>query len=210
MTHSLLWFALAEFIFCLTPGPAVFLTISQSIRYGLIAGLVVAAGVVTTNIFYFVLSAFGVGAALASSPMAFAVLKYCGAAYLAYTAFDVLRSIWKSNFASISSEAPPPPVRSRNLYSGFIQAVLMQASNLKNIVIFIAIIPQFINPHEPAIPQFAALGAVSVLIELPVLAGYAALASRLASFVKSNGYQNYLDGLSAVVLLGIAGTLAIK
>lgn len=210
MSQSLLWFALAEFIFCITPGPAVFLTISQSIRFGLIAGVVVAAGVVTTNICYFILSAFGVGAALASSPMAFAVLKYCGAAYLAYTAFDVMRSMWQSKMASISNEAPPLPVRSRSLRRGFMQAVLMQASNLKNIVIFIAIIPQFIDTNEPALLQFAALGAVSVLIELPVLAGYAALASRLAGFVKNNGYQNYLDGLSAFVLLGIAGTLALK
>jgi homoserine/homoserine lactone efflux protein len=210
VTQSLLWFALAEFIFCLTPGPAVFLTISQSIRYGLLAGLVVAAGVVTTNIFYFVLSAFGVGAALASSPKAFAVLKYCGAAYLAYTAFGVFRSIWHSKIALISNRAPSPPVRLRNLRSGFTQAVLMQASNLKNIVIFIAIIPQFIDPHSSTLLQFAALGTVSVLVELPVLAGYAMLASRLANFIKSNGYQNYLDGLSAVVLLGIAGTLALK
>ncbi len=210
MTQSLLWFALAEFIFCLTPGPAVFLTISQSIRYGLLAGLVVALGVVTTNIFYFILSALGVGAALASSPMAFAVLKYCGAAYLAYTAFDVLRSMWRSNMAEISNQAPPPPVRSRNLRSGFIQAVLMQAANLKNIVIFIAIIPQFIDPNQSTLLQFAALGTVSVLVELPVLAGYAVLATRRAAFVKNNGYQNYLDGLSAVVLLGIAGTLALK
>lgn len=210
MTQSLLLFALAEFIFCLTPGPAVFLTISQSIRYGLIAGLVVAAGVVSTNIFYFILSAFGVGAALASSPAAFAVLKYCGAAYLAYTAFDVLRAMWHSNIAAISNQAPSPPVRSPDLRSGFMQAVLMQASNLKNIVIFIAIIPQFIDPQESTLWQFAALAAVSVLVELPVLAGYASLASRLAGFVKNNGYQNYLDGLSAVVLLGIAGTLALK
>jgi homoserine/homoserine lactone efflux protein len=210
MTQSLLWFALAELIFCLTPGPAVFLTISQSIRYGLLAGLVVALGVVSTNIIYFALSAMGVGAALASSPTTFAFLKYCGAAYLAYTAFDVFRTIWKSNISSISSEAPPPPIRTRNLRSGFIQAVLMQASNLKNIVIFIAIIPQFIDPHSSTLLQFAALGTVSVLVELPVLAGYATLASRLANFIKSNGYQNYLDGLSAVVLLGIAGTLALK
>jgi homoserine/homoserine lactone efflux protein len=210
MTQSLLLFAAAEFIFCLTPGPAVFLTLSQSIRYGLIAGVVVAAGVVTTNIFYFILSAFGVGAALASSPEVFAFLKYCGAAYLAYTAFDVFRTMWKSSMSDISSSAPPAPLRARTLRGGFLQAVLMQASNVKNIVIFIAIIPQFIDPNESTLWQFAALGAVSVLVELPVLAGYAALAAKLANFVKSNGYQNYLDGLSAVVLLGIAGTLALK
>lgn len=210
MTQSLLLFALAEFVFCLTPGPAVFLTVSQSIRHGLTAGLVVAAGVVTTNIFYFVLSAFGVGAALAGSPAVFDALKYCGAAYLAYVAFDTFRTLWKSRGHAITAFSPMPTTRMKTLRSGFLQAVLMQASNVKNIVIFVAIIPQFITPSEPALMQFAALGAVSVLIEFPVLAGYATLASRLAGVIQKNGYQTYLDGLSAAVLLVIAGTLALR
>lgn len=205
-----MWFALAEFIFCLTPGPAVFLTISQSVRYGFSAGLVVAAGVVTTNVFYFILSAMGVGAALASSTLAFTVLKYCGAAYLVYIAMDVFYTIWKNRAATMSSDAQTPPQRLRDVRSGFLQAVAMQASNAKNIVIFVSIIPQFIDPNSPTFLQFAALGAVSVLVELPVLGAYALMASRLAGFIKTNGYQDYLDGLSAVVLLGIAGTLTMK
>jgi homoserine/homoserine lactone efflux protein len=208
--ESLALFALAEFIFCLTPGPAVFLTVSQSIRNGLLSGLVVAAGVVTTNIFYFILSAFGVGAALAGSPTIFMVLKYCGAAYLAYTALMTFRDLWRQTNNAGEQNTTYSTIPKRNLRGAFFQALLMQASNLKNLVIFIAIIPQFIDPGQSTIMQFAALGVVSVMVELPVLAGYAALASRFANYIRANGYQNYLDGLSAAVLLAIAGTLVVN
>lgn len=210
MTNSLLMFALAEFIFCLTPGPAVFLTVSQAIRHGFLAGLVVAAGVVTTNIFYFILSAFGVGAALAGSPTLFMFIKYCGAAYLAYMAANTLWEIWKSTQGNASPNLSYSTIPKRNLSSAFTQSVVMQASNMKNIVIFIAIIPQFIDPTTSTPIQFVALGAVSVLVELPVLAAYAGLSSRFAGVIRANGYQNYLDGLSAVVLFAIAGTLVVK
>jgi homoserine/homoserine lactone efflux protein len=210
MLHTLALFALTEFIFCLTPGPAVFLTVSQSIRNGFVAGLVVALGVVTTNIFYFILLALGVGAALASSPAIFMVLKYCGAAYLAYTAFMTIRDLWRQARNPDARNTSHAIIPKKNLRDAFFQALLMQASNLKNLVIFVAIIPQFIDASQSTQLQFAALGAVSVAVELPVLAGYAALASRFAGFIRANGYQNYLDGLSAAVLLAIAGTLVVN
>lgn len=210
MHESLLLFALAEFIFCLTPGPAVFLTVSQAIKNGFLAGLVVAAGVVTTNIFYFILSAFGVGAALAGSPLLFMVIKYCGAAYLVYIAVMTLKEIWKSANNQASPDISYSMIPKRNLRSAFTQAVLMQASNMKNIIIFLAIIPQFIDPTTSTPMQFVALGTVSVLVELPVLAAYAGLSSRFAGVIRANGYQNYLDGLSAAVLIAIAGTLVVK
>ncbi len=210
MHDSLLLFAMAEFIFCLTPGPAVFLTISQAIRNGFLSGLVVAAGVVTTNIAYFILSAFGVGAALAGSPLLFMVIKYCGAAYLVYLAAMTLLEIWKSANNLGSPDTSYSTIPKRNLRSAFTQAVVMQASNMKNIIIFLAIIPQFIDPTRSTPMQFVALGTVSVLVELPVLAAYAGLSSRFAGVIRANGYQNYLDGLSAAVLIAIAGTLVVK
>jgi homoserine/homoserine lactone efflux protein len=210
MHDTLLLFALAEFILCLTPGPAVFLTVSQAIKNGFLAGLVVAAGVVTTNIFYFILSAFGVGAALAGSPLLFMFIKYCGAAYLVYIAALTLHEIWKSANSQSSPDVSYSMIPKRNFRRAFTQAVVMQASNMKNIIIFVAIIPQFIDPTTSTPMQFVALGTVSVLVELPVLAAYAGLSSRFAGVIRANGYQNYLDGLSAAVLIAIAGTLVVK
>jgi homoserine/homoserine lactone efflux protein len=86
-------------------------------------------------------------------------------------------------------------------------AVLVQASSPKNIIIFLAIIPQFIDPTRPVFFQFAALCVVSVLVELPILAGYAALAVYLVKRVKQTRVRNGLECLAGVTLLVLGASL---
>ncbi len=209
-THALLLFALTEFVFSLSPGPAVFLTISQSMRRGFSAGFAVALGVIAINLFYFVLSALGVGAALAASPTVFTSLKYAGAAYLVWTAVKTLIDLHKPSTASEDKEFYDKAPSARSLFGTFAKGALMQASNIKNIVIFMAIIPQFIDTTQATLPQFVSLGIVSVLVELPILAGYAAMASHFSGKIRSNGYAYYLDFASAIILTGIAVSLVFK
>ena len=210
MIETLLMFALVELVLSLSPGPAVLLVMSKSTRGSFMAGASAACGVLAVNVVYFVLSAIGVGAALAASPTVFLALKYAGAAYLFWMAISILRDIYAGE-----PESPAVPHEAerrarRDLRSGFAAGVAVQASSIKNIAIFVSIIPQFIDPAGNVTAQFIALCAVSILVELPVLLAYAYLGASMGRAVQSPSMRRLIDGASAAMLIGIGGAVALS
>jgi homoserine/homoserine lactone efflux protein len=207
-TQALVLFAVTEFFLSLAPGPAVFLVISKSLggRFG--AGLAVTAGILLVNVVFFLLSALGVGVAIVAAPWLFIAIKVTGAAYLAYLGARGLYDVWLANRQHQNMDAEAvKPIASASFGRDFMAAVLVQASSPKNIIIFLAIIPQFIDPTRPVFFQFAALCVVSVLVELPILAGYAALAVYLVTRVKQTRVRNGLECLAGVTLLVLGASL---
>ena len=207
-TQALALFAVTEFFLSLAPGPAVFLVISKSLggRFG--AGLAVSAGILSVNVLFFLLSALGVGAAIVAAPWLFMMIKITGAAYLAYLGGRGLYDVWRvSQQSQDGNDVVVAPIASASFGRDFMAAVLVQASSPKNIIIFLSIIPQFVDPAGPIFLQFAALCAVSVLVELPILAGYAALAVYLVSRVKQACIRNGLECLAGVTLLVLGASL---
>ena len=208
MLEMLVLFAVTEFVLSLSPGPAVVLVLSRALRQGFQGGLHVALGIVSVNVIFFLLSLIGVGAALAASPQIFQALKYVGAAYLCWTAWEIIQDIRSKNTlpqlvrVESSRELPEP-------LSGFLAGVLTQSSSVKNLVIFLAIIPQFIDPTKDAAIQFVALCIISIAVELPILIGYALLAARLSRRVQNPGLRNGLDAAAACMLVGIAGLILV-
>ncbi len=216
MTSQLLWYALAEFFFSISPGPAVFLVISLALRRGFASGAAAALGIIAVNLLYFALSALGVGAVLVASPRLFLALKIIGAAYLAFTAIGIIRDLWreaKGQGATPPDTATPSDATPRGGMhaAAFLKGVAIQASSIKNIMLFLAIIPQFIVPEAGHVAfQFMGLAVVSVLVELPILLAYAALAARLGQSVRSARFRRALDAVSAAVLLAIAGSILLR
>lgn len=211
MLESLALFAVTELVLSLSPGPAVILVVSQALRHGASAGLAVALGVVAINVVYFILSLIGVGAALAASPALFAVLKYAGGAYLVWIALGIVRDVLLSSpspsLAMASPSGPSGVSPARQKRSAFVSGALTQAASIKNIMIFLAIIPQFVDPARDAATQFVALCIISIAVELPVLAAYAMLAARLSASIRNPAWRNGLDLASATMLIAIAGLL---
>lgn len=208
-TQALALFAITEFFLSLAPGPAVFLVISKSLsgRFG--AGLAVSAGIISVNIVFFLLSALGVGAAIIAAPSLFVAIKVVGAAYLAYLGGQSLYAVcWRvSRKPSDADAMSVAPAVAASFWRDFMAAVLVQASNPKNIIIFLAIIPQFIDPAGPVFFQFIALCVVSVLVELPILAGYAALAVYVVARVEQANIRNMLESLAGITLLVLGTSL---
>lgn len=204
MTEALFWYGLAELAFSIAPGPAVFLVISHAIWRGFRTSLASICGILIVNIVYFILSALGVGAALAASPTVFNWIKVFGALYLVWCAIEIVVDLVQR-----SSQNTTLPQASNSNFAGFMRGVLIQASNVKNLVIFIAILPQFITPGANIEWQFFWLGVVSIAVELPVLLGYAFLASQLREVVHQSGYARSLDGVTATVFLLIAGSILV-
>ncbi len=169
------------------------------------------AGIIGVNIVYFVLSLIGIGAALAASPQIFLALKYAGAAYLGWTALQILWELAQDTGPITVPAGGPATGRSDFAWRHALPSgILVQASSVKNLIIFLSIVPQFVDHTRDVGIQFIGLCGVSVLVELPVLAGYAWLAGSVSRSVRNASIRVYLDLASAIMLLGIAGVVLVS
>jgi homoserine/homoserine lactone efflux protein len=191
-------FCATEAVLSFVPGPAVLYVVSSALTHGARAGVVASLSILAGNAVYFVLSAFGLGAALLASRNVFLAIKWIGAAYLVYLGLRML-------FAR-SPEAPEhggekkPARHSGVFWNGFVT----QISNPKAIIFFAALLPQFINPDESAARQIAILGVSSVIVEFIVLSVYVAMCRAAGRWVNAPRYSAWLVR-GAGLLLVIAG-----
>ncbi len=133
----------------LTPGADMMFCLAQGLRGGPRPALAAAAGVAMGGIVNVTLAGLGLGALIASVPHLFDVIRWIGVAYLLVFAVRTLRHPLKL------SDAPQVRVR-RTFRDGFI----VNISNPKVIFFILALIPQFVDPSRPVLPQFLIFGAV--------------------------------------------------
>lgn len=206
-----LLFLIMETTLSLSPGPAVFYVVSQGLRGGMRRGFPAASGIITANAIYFTLSATSLGAVIATSGRFFTVVKWTGALYLGYLGVMALLSGKNSNAVELISEEYADMDRSQK--HTFLGALTLQLANPKALLFFLALLPQFVNPHASVLTQMSILAATSMLPEFCILLGYAWLAHRAASAsarlgVTSN-MNRWLARIEGIALLGCA-TLVMK
>ena len=199
-----LLFAVTEIFLSLSPGPAVLFVISHGLSRGGRASLWANAGILTGNTFYFLLSAFGLGAMLLASHDLFAMMKYAGAAYLVFLGVQTLRG------SGLASE----PTRTLDAeYSGWktlARGFTLQVANPKALVFFVALLPQFINARYSIAPQIAILAVTSVLIEFIILSGYGYLAGRASTLARRPRFVKQTNAASGVMLIVAGAGIAIS
>ncbi|MCK8497388.1 MULTISPECIES: LysE family translocator [Myxococcus] len=197
-----LWatFTLTMALFAITPGPAVLLVVSQAMSRGFRAGMSATWGIQAGNAVYFLISVVGLGAALATSRIAFNAIRYAGAAYLVYLGASTL---WAAKKSLTLAERPQPP-----LWQGaFVQGFAKQLANPKSILFFGSLLPQFVQPGPHAGLQFTVYGVSCIVVEVPVLAGYAWLGVAGGRVSSSPRAQVWRERLSGLALIGIGVVL---
>ncbi|MEG0482270.1 MAG: LysE family translocator [Acinetobacter sp.] len=161
MSSPLLAFALISLGMALTPGPNMIYLISRSLCQGKKAGFVSLAGTALGFLFYMLCAAFGITALLMTIPLAYEALKIAGAIYLIYLA-------WKA----ISSPHSPFELTNVQTYSNkklFLMGFLTNLLNPKIAMMYLALLPQFIQPHSDAVLlQTLTLGIVQIIVSLIV------------------------------------------
>ncbi len=195
-----LLYVAAVLVLTVTPGPSVLMCVSTSVNLGARRALIASLGSTTAIVGIMVLSALGLGAVLAASETLFAVLKWLGAAYLAYLGIAALFSSATEITVAGSAESS---TRSRLFAQGF----LVGASNPKALLFFGALFPQFINPDAPQMPQFLVLGLTFVFFELSWLTVYALLASKAKRWLQQPRRAKSFNRATGVVFLVAAGLL---
>jgi len=140
-----------------------------------------------------------VGALVVASGWLFSAVKWAGAAYLFYLGATALL---RPRALAVAGEVAQGAGSARpNL---FLQGVALQLSNPKAFLFFVAILPQFINREGSILPQILVLGVTSIVLELGVLGGYGAAASRAAHVAMQPRFATATSRLSGVLLLGAA------
>ena len=195
-------FSITELVLCLTPGPAVLLIVSQSLKDGLRASLRGALGILAGNTIYFVLSALGLGALLLASATLFNIIRWAGAAYLVVMGLRMLLAKRRSEEADRQNAQPKRSVR---LFS---EGLLTQLSNPKAIVFFSALLPQFVSPDGGVVQQFVVLGIISLAVELAVLSSYGWLAERGSKLIHNARFSAVPDRIAGGFLIGAGVSLA--
>ena len=172
---TLLLFALAAVVLIAVPGPNLIYIATRSMSDGRRAGLACALGVETGTFVHVAAAAVGLSALLASSALAFSVVKYAGAAYLIYLGIRVL----------LGGDDPEPEDRPGvPLSQAYRQGVLVQVLNPKVALFFLAFLPQFVDPALGSVAlQVLVLGTLLAFLGLCIDALYAVAAGAAGAWL---------------------------
>lgn len=153
---NVLTFIAASMLLTLAPGPDILFVITQSITQGRKAGVATALGLCSGVTVHTLAAAFGVSAILQQSAAAFLVLKYAGACYLLYLAWQA----YKEGKTVLSAQN----VQKLDLAALYKKGILMNVLNPKVSLFFLAFLPQFVSPQAGNVPlQIATLGVLFML-----------------------------------------------
>ncbi len=202
---ALLGFALVSLGMVLTPGPNMIYLISRSITQGAAAGIVSLGGVALGFVFYMLCAAFGITALLFAVPYAYDALRFAGAAYLLWLAWQALKPGGRSPFQVKRLQVDGP----KKLFAmGFVTNLL----NPKIAMLYLALLPQFIDPAVGSVlTQSLVLGAVQIVISVSVNAMIALAAGSIALFLGTRPTWLLLQRwLMGTVLAGLAVKMAFE
>jgi homoserine/homoserine lactone efflux protein len=145
----------------------------------------------------------GLGALLAASTLAFNLVKGCGVAYLCYLGWQQFRA-----------EAQPVQLADADTAAGtpralFVQGFLVNASNPKATIFLLAVLPQFIDAHAPALPQYLVCMATLTVVDIVVMSGYALFASRVLRLLREPRQIRWMNRGFGMLFVLAGGFLAL-
>jgi threonine/homoserine/homoserine lactone efflux protein len=198
---SLLAFFAAAVLLALSPGPDNLFVLAQSALYGRSAGLYITAGLATGLVVHTAAVALGVAALVLASDAAFTLLKLAGALYLLYLAWQAWHAGNDAGGEGTLTRLTP--------WQYYRRGILMNVSNPKVALFFLAFLPQFASPAYGALAwQIVLLGLLFMLAALLVFGAIALLAGRLGGWLAHTPVvREVLHRLTGLVLAGLAMTL---
>lgn len=202
-SHNILAFALVSLGMALTPGPNMIYLISRSISQGRAAGLVSLGGVALGFIFYMICAAFGLTALMMAVPYAYDALRIAGVLYLLWMAWQSVRPGGRSPFQLKELPRHSP----RKL---FLMGFLTNLLNPKIAIVYLSLLPQFINPaHGSVLGQSLLLGMTQIVISVSINAVVAISAGTIALFLlRRPSFAIIQRWLMGGVLAGLAVKIA--
>lgn len=201
--ETVMAFALASMLLSISPGPSNLYIMARTINSGQIAGFCAASGMAVGSLIFVLMTAMGLAAVFSYSPIAYTLLKLCGAGYLIYLGIQTLRQTSK---VELNKKKLKPLTNARV----FRQSIIVELTNPKTALFFIAFLPQFVRPDAgPVILQLILLGGLYTVIAFSSDMLVASMSNQLGKWLSTNpGFGRIQDRISGSVLLGLGSYIA--
>jgi threonine/homoserine/homoserine lactone efflux protein len=201
--NTLIMFATASILLALAPGPDNLFVLTQSMLFGRSAGFKITLGLCTGLIFHTTIVSLGVAAIFQTSVIAFNTLKYIGAGYLLFMAYQAFSA--SSSKLEVKESVK---LSSWNLYS---RGIIMNITNPKVSIFFMAFLPQFTDASKGSITiQMFLLGFIFILATIIIFGLISLLAGAAGGVLsKSARVDRVLNILAGSVFAGLAVKLAL-
>ena len=180
--------------FAIAPGPANLFLIATGARAGPRGVLLGVAGINTASIVWIAAAAFGLGALAAAYPLALRAIAVAGGLYVGWLGLKALFAVARDGDGEKDS------VRGAAPGAAFRDGFAVQISNPKAVIFFSAILPPFIDPARAALPQFAIMGAVVLLMDVAAMTSYGMAGGALAATLQRRGPRRWFSLFVGVLL----------
>ena len=202
--HLYLAFVVTVAILIAVPGPIVSMVVANALSDGAGSGLRTAVGAGIGNAILLGAVAAGIGASVARLSLVFGVVRWIGAAYLIWLGLRAWRTPpRRANPGGVGAD--------RRARAAVFQGLWVALTNPKAIVFYLALLPQFIDPREPACRQLLAMSATMVLLGLCSDGLYALLAGRARTWLADPARRRLQDRITGSVLIGVGfGLLLVR
>lgn len=204
--RDLLAFAGVAAVVVVVPGPDMALVLRNGVASGRRAALETAVGINAGLLMWALAAALGVAAILHASASAFTVLKLAGAAYLVWLGVRALRDAWRGASTPLGSAG----YQSGRVRSAFRQGLLSNLLNPKIALVFTTLIPQFVEPGDPAVAQTILLAAIFIGMGLVWLTSYALLVAQVGELLRRPVVRRALNATIGTVLTAFGVRLALE
>jgi homoserine/homoserine lactone efflux protein len=202
ITTWLAFFA-ASWAISISPGAGAVAAMSAGLNHGFRRGYVTTLGLVLGIWTQLVVVGLGLGALVATSNTAFQVVKWGGVAYLVWLGIQQWRAPARPLVAGNSTRSQ---VSTRHM---ILRGWMINAVNPKGTVFLLAVVPQFLNLHEPLALQYLVIGLTLSFTDLVVMAGYTALAARVLAALKTPTHMRALNRVFGSLFVLAGGLLSV-
>ncbi|AHV91447.1 LysE family transporter [Bordetella holmesii] len=194
-----LTFFLASWAISFSPGAGAISAMSSGLKYGFARGYWNTAGLIMGILFQFLVVAVGLGAVLATSELAFTIVKYLGVGYLIFLGLRQIRT----DAAPVAVDTGDPGKASiRELV---MRGFLINTMNPKGTVFLLAVVPQFVDPARPLAGQYVALAGTLAFTDLVAMGFYTLLAAKVLRLLRSARHIRWMNRVfgSLFIIAGV-------
>lgn len=200
--HTWLAFFVAAWLISLSPGAGAISCMAAGMRHGFRHALWNIVGLQIGVQLVLVIVAAGLGTLIAASETAFTAVKWTGALYLAWLGIQQ----WRAPPAALDAATADSAATTRRAL--VLRGVLVNATNPKGILFMLAVLPQFIDPARPQLPQYAICSATLLFTDAVVMSGYTAFASRALTLLRGENHQRWLNRSFGTMFIAAGAALA--
>ncbi|ANN15550.1 lysine transporter LysE [Amycolatopsis orientalis] len=199
-------YLLIAVLIVLAPGPDTMVMLKNSLSGGSRGGFLATAGIFVGNVVQGTAAALGLGVVIAQSQPVFVTLKWLGAAYLVFLGFQALRGAWRGDYTGLAAVKQ----QRASGFRSFRQGVLSNITNPKVLVLYLSVLPQFLDPATTSTWHALLLAYTVAVLGFLWQAALVFFVHRVRTWLERRKVRRALDGVTGTALVGFGAALAFE